>query len=353
MKLIMGMLLSHKLYAWKYVKTDGIMINSYELLITKKSIINDIVKMSIRRLLDLDNKIMIFIDSGGFQYLKHNRSVKLERLIDLYLKIISVNDDNIFLVSLDLPPIPHDNLRNRNKKITKTISNYRQLLRSLSKSDIDIRKIIPVIHLTTNKVLLQKQIESYGDAEIVGIGGLVPYVLRRGPKDSRLIAFAFIHLVKRMLKEYIGHEKVHVFGLGAPSVIPFLRVLGVYSTDSMTWRVKAAYGKIILPGCGERHVTDRVVNFGKRKLSPDEYERLLKLLDEFNRVSREKISFDDLRRDFTKRAIFNFWVLNMHAHNHDGFMVPRIFRKLMVRVKEIMELSDDEILEFIASRFKH
>ena len=275
----------------------------------------------------------------------------MENLAKLYSELAKYETQNTMFVSLDYPPLPSDGESLRKVKIENSIKNYRYLVRKVFNNGEG--KLVPVVHLTTSKDLLLKQIENYSDAEIVGVGGLVPYILSRGPRDSRLVALTFIYLVKRLAKEIIGHDRVHVFGLGAPSVIPFLRVLGVYSTDSMTWRVKAAYGKIILPGCGERHVTDRVVNFGRRKLSSDEFERLLKLLDEFNRVSREKIGFDDLRRDFTKRAIFNFWVLNMYAHSHDGFMVPRIFHKLMIRVKEIMGLSDDEILEFIASRFKH
>mgnify|MGYP000162010176 CR=1 FL=1 len=350
MKLIAGSLLTQLLPVWHYIRTDGVMVNSFEIL-SKRRIYSSVFRKGLRKLLSVDVNVALWVDSGGYQFLTHGVNPSVENLAKLYGALAKYETQNTIFVSLDYPPLPSDSENLRKVKIENSIKNYKYLVRKVFNNDEG--KLVPVIHLATSKNLLFKQIESYSDAEIVGVGGLVPYILSRGPRDSRLVALAFIHLVKRMVKEHIGHDRVHVFGFGAPSVIPFLRLLRVYSTDSMTWRVKAAYGKIILPGCGERHVTDRVVNFGRMKLSLKEREKLFKLLDEFNRVSREKISFDDLRRDFTKRAIFNFWVLNMYAHSHDGFMVPRVFRKLMVRVREIMGLSDDEILEFIASRFKH
>ena len=350
MKLIAGSLLAHVLAVWRYVHTDGVMVNSFEIL-SRRRVYESVVRRGLREFLNVNDVTSLWVDSGGYQFLTHGINPSVRRLARLYQELRALNSSDMFYVSLDYPPSPMDSEEERKLKIEKSIRNYSYLLNTVFSGNSS--ELIPVAHLTTNIALLWKQIENYSDAEIVGIGGLVPYVLGRGPRGSRLVAFAFILLVKRLLEDFVGGDvRVHVFGLGAPSVIPFLRLLNVYSTDSMTWRVKAAYGKIILPGTGERHVTNRKVRFGKRKLSGEEFEYLLKLIDEFNRVSKERISFEDLKRSFTARAVFNFWVLNMYAHNYDNVLPPKNFRKLYRKVKELMKLSNDEIFEFIVSCFK-
>lgn len=349
MMLIAGSLLTHLLSVWHYVRIDGVMVNSFEMLL-KKKIYNTVIKIGIKKFLGVDDEVSVWIDSGGYQFLTHNINPSIDKLAKLYFKLKMLNSFEAFYVSLDYPPSPMDSEETRRLKIEKTIRNYNYLLSSIFSKDSS--KLIPVIHLTTNMGLLQKQVENYSDAAIVGVGGLVPYVLSRGPKDSRLVSFAFILLVKRLLKDFVDDVKVHVFGLGAPSVIPFLKLLGIYSTDSMTWRIKAAYGKIILPCTGERHITDREINFGRKKLSVEEFEFLLRLIDEFNSVSNEKIRFEDLKESFVKRAIFNFWVLNMYAHNYGNVLLPKNLRKLYYKVKELTEMDNDDIFKLIISRFK-
>lgn len=50
---------------------------------------------------------------------------------------------------------------------------------------------------------------------------------------------------------------LHVFGVGSVSTMHLMFSLGVDSVDSMSWRMKAAYGAIQLPGIGDRFISPK------------------------------------------------------------------------------------------------
>jgi queuine/archaeosine tRNA-ribosyltransferase len=61
--------------------------------------------------------------------------------------------------------------------------------------------------------------------------------------------------------------KVHITGFGSsPLSLHFAYYFGADSTDSAGYRRKAAYGKIVLPGTGERYVSNRSTDFGNSKV---------------------------------------------------------------------------------------
>ncbi|MEM1804186.1 MAG: hypothetical protein QXR80_06790, partial [Desulfurococcaceae archaeon] len=80
------------------------------------------------------------------------------------------------------------------------------------------------------------------------------------------------------------------------------------STDSATWRLKAAYGKVILPGGGERHVTSRAVSFGKAKPKDGELEELYRFLKETGFPALDGF-YEKIRTSFEYRALVNAWVV--------------------------------------------
>ena len=109
---------------------------------------------------------------------------------------------------------------------------------------------------------------------------------------------------------------------------PILAAVGVDSTDSATRRLNAAYGKVLLPGGGERHVTDRRVNFGKAKPKDGELEELYNFL-KARGFSHLKDFFERIRTSFEYRALVNAFIV-IHSAQHAPR--PPAFRRLYALV---------------------
>ncbi|ABW02547.1 hypothetical protein [Caldivirga maquilingensis] len=251
----------------------------------------------------------IWVDSGGYQFL--SRGVEIG--IDDVAKVYSRFWDASTYLALDYPPLPSDDVNTAFGKFRKTIKAYHELSKVLERENIEV---MPVIHYYRNEEIVLEALRSIIDhnPKEIAIGGLVPYVLvtRNVPKNSRWRALSFI---AKVVEEFNG--RVHVLGLGSPSITPTLELLRVYSTDSSTWRIKAAYGKVILPGGGERHVTGRRVNFGRRVIKEDELEELYLFLRETKFPLLEKYP-DSLYMSFEYRALVNAWVTLMSRSKPRG-----------------------------------
>lgn len=185
----------------------------------------------------------------------------------------------------------------------KSLENYAEL-----SSKLPDLNIVPVIHFYREpdiSMAMLRKVLDYGP-RIIAIGALVPYVLmtRNVPRNSRRKAMEFILAVREL------HPKVHVLGLGSPIITPILRLLGLHSTDTATWRLKAVYGKVMMPGGGgERHVTDRGIKFGKREATLDDVKELYEFLKatNFPLIDDFWIKLDN----FEYRALVNAWVIAM------------------------------------------
>jgi hypothetical protein len=165
--------------------------------------------------------------------------------------------------------------------------------------------VVPVLHVHRDPALFERFLALYRDTHALAIGAAVPYVLitRGVPRGSRELA---LRLIQRAREEFKG--PIHVLGMGNPAVTPILAAVGVDSTDSATWRLKAAYGKVLLPGEGERHVTDRRVNFGKAKPKDGELEELHNFLNARGFPLLEDF-FERIRTSFEYRALVNAFVV--------------------------------------------
>ncbi|KUO85828.1 MAG: tRNA-ribosyltransferase [Caldivirga sp.] len=264
----------------------------------------------------------VWVDSGGYQFLSRGVEIGVDDVAGVYLRFWDASR----YLSLDYPPLPTDDDETAFKKFLKTIEAYARLSRLLEGEDIEVT---PVIHYYRNEELVfrvMRKIIDFNPRELA-IGGLVPYILvtRNVPRNSRWRALLFI---AKVISEFNG--MVHVLGLGSPSITPTLELLGVHSTDSSTWRVKAAYGKVILPGGGERHVTGRRVNFGRRVIKPSELEELYNFLRStgFPLLSNYP---DGLYSSFEYRALVNAWVTLMSRERPRG----RSFRLMYERIQAL------------------
>ncbi|AFA40756.1 hypothetical protein Pogu_2729 [Pyrobaculum oguniense TE7] len=280
MKIVLGSPLNAIPKPWLYFDVPAVMVNALE------------IRGDPRAVLQYEGEL--WIDSGGYQILKKGLSVDLEKIAEIYRRV----DAQLYL-SLDVPPSPQDPPDVAEKKFEKSYSNWEKLRKMVGDS------VIPVLHVYKDVGLFRRYLARYLDAPALAIGAAVPYVLitKGAPKGSRGLA---LKLIAEVRAQYKG--PIHILGMGSPSVTPILAVMRIDSTDSATWRLKAAYGKVVLPGGGERHVTSRSVNFGRAKPKDGELEELYNflqatgfpVLDDF--YSRIKISFE-------YRALVNAWVV--------------------------------------------
>jgi len=267
------------------------MVNAYE-IIRKEKLRREIqAKGGLHNFLNYDG--IIFLDSGGFQAMRYNFDIEVEKLIEVY-KIVGAD----YYFSLDYPSI---NPENEEEKISRTIQNFKKLREVLE-------NVIPIVHPNIERAIREYEAYKEYNPEYIAIGGLVPLMLTtKGLSNGRKKA---IDLMVKIRKMHNG--SVHIMGLGAPTIVPVLKIIGCTSTDSSAWRVKAAHGKIMLPNGGERYVSNRNANFGVIPLNEEEITFISKLgcpiLKEYD--------WNELAKSFEVRALFNAWI-TLYASSND------------------------------------
>ncbi len=266
MLLVFGHPASQVLPLWEIIEVKAIMLNAYQLR-SKPRIYEKLKKYGIREVFGVPNDVQIWMDSGGYQALRRGINLKAENVVKWYNEL---KPD--FCIALDYPVAPNDS--KAREKVDRNISNAKSMYKEVP------CELLPVF------------------SSRAAVGGLIPRILTI-KNASRREGLEFLNKVR---KEFSGW--LHALGLGSAKMIPILRDLGYDSTDTQTWRHKAAYGKIMLPGRGERHITDRRVNFGRKKISEEELEEAEKIANKLG------MSFEELKNDFVKRAIFNAFVIS-------------------------------------------
>jgi len=287
---------------WLYFHVSAVIVNALE------------AKRDPRAALAYEGEL--WLDSGGYQILKRGLPVDVDKIAEIYRRV-----DAQLYFSLDIPPSLGDPPEEAGKKFEKSYRNWLRLRRAVGDA------VVPVLHIYRVPALFEKYLALYRDAPALAVGAAVPYVLitRGAPRGSRELA---IRLITTARREFKG--PLHVLGMGSPAVTPILKAIGVDSTDSATWRLKAAYGKVLLPGGGERHVTDRNVNFGKAKPKNGELEELYGFLAA-NGFPALGGFFERIRTSFEYRALVNAFVV-IHSTSHTPR--PPTFKKLYALVAQ-------------------
>lgn len=310
----------NKPYPWKYFEVNAVMVNAYELI--KKGILVE----SIHKFLGINGLIMM--DSGGFQILRRKVRISPSEIIRVYKKA----KPDIGVV-LDYPLDPSD-LSSWAKRWRKTLINTKFML----DNSYDV-VLMPVIHGYTIDDIRKacKEIKDITDPKIIGIGSMVPIV--RQMYTSKLLELNNVTTFKLIVETILTVRRefsdafLHVFGIGSVTTMHLMFSLGVDSVDSMSWRIKAAYGAIQLP-----RVNDRFI-------SPKDGRKPLKEIDLLSKckcpicngksLEDRKIALDNSRPNtFYNRAIHNAYVLKQ-----EEFM----FRKF---------LTEGKVIEFIRSRLQ-
>jgi len=286
MLLVYGHPAGQLLRLWETFEVKAIMLNAFQLSRSRKLMKKLENGKGLREALGIPEEVELWLDSGGYQALK--RGVKLEP--EAVVKWYNLMKPD-YCVALDLPVGPND--PKAGKKVERNIEVAKEMSERVGCS------LLPVYHPVSEE-LFQRYLEGYSEVgERVAVGGLIPRILTT-KNASRKEGWEFLIKVREEESRWL-----HALGLGSALLIPKLKALGYQSADTQTWRHKAAYGKIMLPGRGERHITDREVRFGRKKISEEEVEEALKI------ARRLGMSWEELKRDFKKRALFNAYVLHV------------------------------------------
>lgn len=281
---------------WKHFQLDGVLLNAYDVL-QKPSIANKMKRSGVHDCLDFCGPIMM--DSGGFLFMmKSTMKIRPQTISDLY----EATKPN-FGVVLDHPLTLGLTRREVRGRQLLTLRNTRRMI-SWKKSANP--ELTPVIHGHTIESVkwFIRQLNAIGEFRLYGIGSLVPSVF-----NARGVGG--IHNVIRILsyvRKTLPGKKIHVFGVGSAITMHLMFAAGADSLDSSSWRSKAAYGIIQLPGIGDRYITGRAGKAtGKKYLNLSRMEK--KLLEACKCPACRREGLTDLKRSFNMRALHNAWVL--------------------------------------------
>lgn len=277
---------------WMFFKIDGLMVNAYEIL--KKNSKKEKVKtVGIHNYLNFKGPIMM--DSGGYLFLRNdNLDVNAETILKLYKE----SKPDIGVV-LDHPLSPNLSKELIMERLNRTLENTKFMVNN---NDSENLKLIPVIHghnVTIIRWYIRK-LKKLGDFETYGIGSLVPYAFRMKGSRGLEVAIKIILEAKKMLP----NKKIHVFGIGSTLTMHLMFFSGVSSVDSSSWRTKAAFGAIQLPGIGDRYITPKKKSITRNKLSREER----KILEECECPACKAEGYYGLKHSFKLRALHNAWV---------------------------------------------
>lgn len=264
----------------------------------------------------------VWIDSGGYQIMVKGLDISAMDVLEKYMRI-----DADFFMSLDTPIFEYRS--DVEEVIKENIKNFEYLY-----SRLDDKNVIPVVHLYPGNMLIET-VEKYREynPKIVAYGGIVPPVLRK----TRYRLKSLVGLL--ILKKAFPDLRIHVLGIGSHIMISILKKLGVYSLDTSTWRVKAAYGHVILPGNGERYVGTRNIRFRTPLATSEDISLLYRSLRDSGFPFLDR--FNELLGSFRGRAIINAWII---SKIDTGISRKSPFYKLYKKIKELRNYSLDELL---------
>lgn len=202
----------------------------------------------------------LFLDNGAFT--ANMKGIELDAE-----KVISVQETfrPDLTIPLDYPFRPGMSVSIMRKLWNKTAENVLYWQGSTNLKG----RLVPALHAWDKKNLIEnvEWLQKKADSEYIALGSIVDpkFAQYRGFFGDRQPRKELIDMICLALScvDRLSHFKVHLMGFGSsPLMLHLGYYLGVNSTDSMGYRRKAAYGKIILPGTGERCIGETSTEFG-------------------------------------------------------------------------------------------
>jgi len=277
---------------WHFFKIDGLMLNAYEIL-QNSSANKHLREKGVHKYMKFNG--LIAMDSGGFLFMKRGIiDIEPETILTFYEK----SKPN-FGVVLDYPLSPNLSREEMRRRLLKTLENTKRMVEAKQTPNPEL---IPVIHGYDVKSVecYVKKLQEIGEFNIYGIGSLVPSVFNTKGVGGIYNVVKIVSFVKTLLPTKI----IHVFGIGGTLTMHLMFYAGADSIDSSSWRSKAAFGAIQLPGLGDRYITPRKRHKTYPKLKIEER----RILDECKCPACRKEGLEGLRKRFILRALHNAWV---------------------------------------------
>jgi hypothetical protein len=259
----------------------------------------------------------LFLDNGAFTARMKGISLQRDRVIEVQERI-----DPDRTIPLDYPFRTGESAARMRKLWNKTKDNitYWQTSTSLRK------KVVPTLHAWDKSSLIKnvQWLQRNADSDFVALGSIVGPGFQKfdgffGDRQPSMELIDMVALASSCVAK-LTDFKVHLMGFGSsPLMLHLGYYLGAHSTDTTGYRRKAAFGKIVLPGKGERHVGDDSLTgreFGSQGMSIREgnprREEDLTLL---NRCGCPICTSnpDILWIDWRARAIHNEFVMKQEA----------------------------------------
>jgi len=280
---------------WHFFEIDGLMLNAYEIL-QNDSIAKRVRTEGIHRYMKFDG--LITMDSGGYLFMKRGEvNITPEEILAFYEE----SKPN-FGVILDFPLTPNLPRESIQKRLSQTFENTRRMIKMRRTTN---PVLIPVIHGYDGETIERyvKKLQEIEDFDIYGVGSLVPSVFNTKGAGGIYNVVRVISTVRALLPNKV----IHVFGVGSAVTMHLMFYAGADSIDTASWRIKAAFGAIQLPGSGDRYITLRK----RHKRYPRLNEEEQRILDECGCPACREKGLEGLVRSFTLRALHNAWVYQM------------------------------------------
>ncbi|MHA1352953.1 MAG: hypothetical protein ACTSPP_09225, partial [Candidatus Heimdallarchaeaceae archaeon] len=291
----------------------------------KKDRLNDYIMDSVINYITIDSPELpykakhVFLDNGAFTARTQNLTLDPFKILDLQEKLSPSK-----VIPLDFPFLPGDTIVKMKKLWEKT----KETMMIWQENSNFKGKIVPAVHAWSIKSLDEnlQWMQKFVDSDFISFGSIVTknfssenhfFGDRQPTKD-------LIEMLSNAISrtQELTDFKTHVLGIGSsPLMLNIIYYLGAESTDSAGARRKAAYGKIVLPGRGERYLGDGTAFFGRNKKS-DKKQRQ-QILDELKNSCSCEICRNNpnlLETDWKARAIHNEHVLKKEVETIQRLM---------------------------------
>jgi 7-cyano-7-deazaguanine tRNA-ribosyltransferase len=259
----------------------------------------------------------LFLDNGAFTARMKGVSLKRDRVIEIQE---SIDPDRT--VPLDYPFKVGEPAKQMTKSWNKTKENivYWQTSTKLRK------RLVPTLHAWDKNSLIKnvQWLQRNADSDFIALGSIVGPAFQKfdGFFGDRQPSTELIDMLALAISyiQALTDFRVHLMGFGSsPLMLHLGYYLGAQSTDSSGYRRKAAFGKIVLPGKGERYVGDDSLTgrgFGRATMAIREENPLRQ--EDLTLLSRCGCPIcttnpDALWIDWKARAIHNEHVMKQEA----------------------------------------
>jgi 7-cyano-7-deazaguanine tRNA-ribosyltransferase len=226
----------------------------------KKDRSSDLVMDSVINYYDSDQRKpgyqwgQLFLDNGAFTARMRGTTLRRDRVIEVQE---TISPDRT--IPLDYPFRTGETKNQMENSWSKTRTNivYWQTSTRLRGN------LVPTLHAWSKRSLVRnaRWLQKNADSDFVALGSIVgpSFQAFDGVFGDRQPSMELLDMLALAISCVSKHTdfKIHLMGFGSsPLMLHLGYYLGAMSTDSAGYRRKAVYGKIVLPGKGERHLGD-------------------------------------------------------------------------------------------------